>query len=204
MPRLLPIAVFLVCITSSPGQVRKTVTLGYDLDGRPVSRLVDSGTKVGALFFLATDCPISNRYVPEMKRLQAEFASRPVAFWLVYPNAGETAEAVRSHNAAYGLETPEFRTLLHPTAALAAIAAATITPEAALLVPRKANPAKLQEVYLGRIDDRYLDIGRQRPQATRHDLEDAVTAVFSNKTVPPPGGPPVGCGIITPAIAGKP
>ena len=37
------------------------------------------------LVFLASDCPISNRYLPELKRLDAEFAKQNVAFWLIYP-----------------------------------------------------------------------------------------------------------------------
>jgi hypothetical protein len=73
------------------------------------------------------------------------------------------------------------------------MARATITPEAAVFLPAGAN---LREVYRGRIDDRYLELGRERPAATRHDLEQAILAVLANHPVPPPGGPTVGCSIV--------
>jgi hypothetical protein len=38
------------------------------------------------LVFVRTDCPISNRYAPELRRLQDRFAPRGMAFWLVYPD----------------------------------------------------------------------------------------------------------------------
>jgi hypothetical protein len=54
----------------------------------------------------------------------------------------------------------------------------------------------LREIYRGRVDDRYVSLGRERPFARKHDLEDAVRAILSNRPVPPPGGPPVGCSIV--------
>ena len=56
------------------------------------------------LFFTATDCPISNRYIPEIQRLEKKYAAQHVVFWFVYPNVGETGAAVRQHEAAYGTE----------------------------------------------------------------------------------------------------
>ena len=171
---------------------------GYDLRGKPVTKLAGSGTQAVVLIFIATDCPISNRYAPEIERLKKEFAGKPVAFWIVYPNATETSEGVVQHRAAYSLDGA---TLVRPSQGLIAEAKATITPEAAVLIP--AGSA-LRTVYAGRIDDRYVDIGKERPRATRHDLEDAVEAVLSHESVAPPGGPPVGCGIVSQAALGKP
>jgi hypothetical protein len=74
------------------------------------------------------------------------------------------------------------------------MAQVTTTPEAAVFVPRNGA---LREVYRGRIDDRYLSLGTERPQATHHDLEEAIRAVLAGKLVPQPGGPPVGCSIVT-------
>jgi hypothetical protein len=173
----------------------------------PIAELASSGTRAVVLFFLATDCPISNRYVPEIQRLEKEFSGRGVTFWLVYPNATETAEAVVRHEAAYGLEGA---TLIHQSERLMVLAAAKVTPEAGVLVPGQISPGAetLKAVYTGRIDDRYLDIGRERPKATRHDLEEAINAVLDGRGVPPPGGAPVGCGIVSKAAlqsgAGKP
>ena len=71
---------------------------------------------------------------------------------------------------------------------------ATTTPEAVILLPQGGE---LHEVYRGRIDDRYLELGRERPQAMHHDLEEAIRAVLADKPVPQPGGPPVGCSIMS-------
>ncbi len=143
------------------------------------------------LFFIASDCPISNRYLPEMLRIEGTFAPQRVRFFFVYPNATETPETIRAHRAAYGI--PQ-NTLTDSREVLARLAGANVTPEAAVLIPQGHT---LRPVYTGRIDDRYLSLGTERPAATRHDLEDALAALLANRAIPPPGGPPVGCAFMT-------
>ena len=46
------------------------------------------------LIFAASDCPISNRYVPEIARLTNEFSPQGVRFWWVYPNGADTASVI--------------------------------------------------------------------------------------------------------------
>ena len=53
--------------------------------------------KAVVFLFVSVDCPISNRYAPEARRLEERFAPEGVAFWLVYPNASETPAAIRRH-----------------------------------------------------------------------------------------------------------
>jgi hypothetical protein len=76
---------------------------------------------------------------------------------------------------------------------LTRMAHATITPEVAVFI---STPEGLREVYQGRIDDRYIALGQERPAATQHDLEMAIRAVLANRTVPKPSGPTVGCTIV--------
>jgi thiol-disulfide isomerase/thioredoxin len=186
--------------TSSGLVLAQQASYGSDLRNRPIYRLASSQDKAVVLFFVATDCPISNRYAPEVQRLKKEFAGEPIAFWLVYPNATETLAGVVRHQADYGLGGA---TLIHPGSQLLAAMHPRLTPEAAVMVPGGSSEHALRIVYLGRIDDRYVDIGRERPRATRHDLEDAIIAVLAHRPVAPPGGPPVGCGIISEAALGK-
>jgi len=188
--------VFLL-IGASHAQPRSGALYGYDLQGKPVSQLATSGTQAVVLFFIATDCPVSNRYAPEIDRLEKEFAGKPVAVWLVYPNATETAEDVLRHQSAYSLAGA---TLVRPSQWFIAQAQATITPEAVVLVPAGSG---WRTVYAGRIDNRYVGIGRERPKATQHDLEDAVDAALAHQAVAPPGGPPIGCGIVSQAAMGR-
>lgn len=165
-----------------------------DLAGHRVELGAGSDDRAVVLLFVATDCPISNRYVPEIGRLRAEFARRGVAFWVVYPNLTETAETIRAHESAFGLRGEAAgRVLRDPDGGLARRTGAKVTPEAAVLVPAAGG---LRVVYTGRLDDRYLAIGSERPQATRHDLEVAIGEVLAGRPVAAPGGPAVGCGIV--------
>ena len=65
-----------------------------DPDGRPVAPLAGPAPAT-VLLFTAVDCPISDRYAPEVRRLAARFGAAGVRFWLVYANAGELPAAVR-------------------------------------------------------------------------------------------------------------
>lgn len=166
---------------------------GYDLNGQPVIHLAPPGTEAVVVIFVASDCPISNRYLPEIQRLESKFAGQHVVFWFVYPNVGETTGAVRQHEAAYGAEE---HVLLDPQHKLVALTHAKVTPESAVLVPERGGAEALRTVYHGRIDDRYVQIGQERPSATQHDLERAIVDVLQHRSVQQPDGPAVGCGII--------
>ena len=152
-----------------------------------------SDSRAIVLYFVASDCPISNRLLPEMLRIEREFATRHVRFFFVYPNSTETPASISAHRAAYGIDS-KARTVTDPKETLARLAGANTTPEAAVLLPQGSM---LKPVYTGRIDDRFLSLGTERPAATHHDLEDALTAVLANRPVPPPEGPPVGCAFMT-------
>jgi hypothetical protein len=147
-----------------------------DLDGRP--REV---TGLAALVFMSPGCPIANRYAPELTRIANRFAGR-ISWWLVYPDA--SADEARAHVQEYALAIPALR---DPKHLLVKRAHVEVTPEAALL-----RDGAL--VWHGRIDDRFLDISRERLQATTHDLEDAVAAFVDGKPLPQPQ-PAVGCAI---------
>jgi hypothetical protein len=186
----------LVCVLSIMfiGDAQEAATIyGYDLNGQAVTRLSTPGTEAIVLFFVASDCPISNGYLPEMRRIESTFTAQHVVFWYVYPNVGETSGAVRRHEAAYGAER---HILLDPDHKLVAITRAKVTPESAVLVPEHTGVETLRTVYHGRIDDRYVEIGRERPSATQHDLERAIVDVLQRRFVQPPDGSAVGCGIV--------
>jgi thiol-disulfide isomerase/thioredoxin len=166
---------------------------GYDLHGQPVTGLAVPGTEAVVLFFVASDCPISNRYIPEMRRLEEKFAAQHVVLWFVYPNVGETSDSVLEHEATYGAGE---HVILDPHHQLVTLTHAKVTPESAILVPERGSAETLRTVYHGRIDDRYLQIGQERPSATQHDLERAIVDVLQHRVVQQPDGPAVGCGII--------
>ncbi|MGD0631983.1 MAG: redoxin domain-containing protein [Terracidiphilus sp.] len=168
----------------------KPLDLGTDLHGQPVSELAGRGVHVVVLIFAASDCPISNRYIPEIAQLTKEFTPQGVRFWWVYPNGGDSGAIVEQHIRDFSI-TGE--SLLDARQALVSMAHASVTPESAVFAVERGA---LVEVYHGRIDDRYISLGQERPQAQHHDLEMAISAAVAGKPVPQPGGPPVGCSIV--------
>jgi hypothetical protein len=180
----------LLLLSCLPAAALAAQPFGVDLNGRAIDRLAPPGARAIVLFFAASDCPISNRYVPEIERLDREFAPDGVRFWWVYPNPEDTPEVVRHHQQQFDIHAD---VLLDNQQRLTAMAHATITPEVAVFVPARDT---LREVYRGRIDDRHVSLGQERPSADRHDLEDALHALLANHPIPPPGGPPIGCSIV--------
>jgi len=184
----MPIGVSLLALVIGAGL---TGPLAVDLGGHPVTDLAPAGVRAVVLFFAASDCPISNRYIPEIQRLTTQFEPLGVRVWFVYPNPGDNAKIVRAHDLEFAISA---NTALDTTQTLTRMAHATTTPEAAVFVRQGTS---LHQVYRGRIDDRYLALGTERPQAMHHDLEEAIRAVLSGKPVPQPGGPTIGCSIVT-------
>ena len=160
---------------------------GTDLNGKPIVQLAAPGERVVVLFFAASDCPVCNRYVPEIARLNREFSTHGVRIWWVFPNPEDTAPIITKHNADFAIAEPA---VLDSRQTLARFAHISTTPESAVFT---VEGHELHQVYHGRIDDRYLSIGRERPQPEHRDLEVAIEAALAGKPVPRPGGPPVGC-----------
>lgn len=166
------------------------------LEGQPVNPIDDSKTPITVTLFVDSDCPVSNRYAPHLERLHRRYAPKGVSFWLVYPDPGITARTIQTHMREYGFSLPA---LVDPEHALVRRANALVTPEAGIFL------ADGTLVYHGRIDNRYVDLTRRRPEATEHDVEDVLDALLAGRPVdatwnPAPGRsmktmsrPGVGC-----------
>lgn len=157
-----------------------------DIFGHPVDPLQNISGEAVVFLFLSTECPVSNRYAPEIERLRARFSPRGAVFWLVYPNVDETAEAIQRHVNEYHLTAASLR---DPSHVLVERAQASVTPEAAVF----DKTARL--VYHGRIDDRCVVLGQERPEATRHDLEEAIQSVLEGRPVKVSATRAIGCSI---------
>lgn len=137
------------------------------------------------LIFVSTECPVSNRYAPEIQRLYRDFGARGIRFQLVYPNPADTPAAIQKHLQEYGY--PSSIAVPDPTHALVKSAGATITPEAAVF------DGENRLTYRGRIDDRFVELARERPAATTHDLRDALAAVLAGRPPDRPRTQAIGC-----------
>ena len=135
------------------------------------------------LVFTTTDCPISNRYAPEIKRLAELYAGR-VQFRLVYPVPSDSEAMIREHVGKFGYPAPwqrdEQQLLVKRTGV-------TVTPEVAVVDSRGTL------LYRGRIDDRYITFGKDRPRPTVRDLERSLDAILAGKPVPVTQTQAIGC-----------
>src|SRR5262245_3317479 len=64
-----------------------------DAAGQKHGRAGWKDSKAVVLFFIATECPVSNGYAPECARLAKEFGARGVAVYGVQSDPDVTAEA---------------------------------------------------------------------------------------------------------------
>lgn len=149
------------------------------------------------IFFIATDCPISNWYAPTIQQVCREYGSRGVDCALVYEDIdfGATPAAldadVRTHLREYRYGS--MTATVDRTRAVAKRAKATITPQV-VLVDRDGAIR-----YRGRIDNAYADLGKPRQHVTSHDLRASLDAVLAGRDVPTPETEPLGCYIVDPA-----
>ena len=155
-----------------------------DLTGVKVNPMGPADAKALVFLFLDVDCPISNRYAPEVRRLRDRFASQRVVWRLVYPGADATAESIRQHIREFDLPGDPLR---DPQLRFSRAARVRVTPEAAVFLPGG------QLVYHGRIDDQFVDLGVKRPAPTRHDLQEALDEILAGKPVSHPETRAVGC-----------
>ena len=147
---------------------------------------IASAADVQVFVFVRTDCPITNRYAPELRRIALEFQGRKVAFYLVYPDPDTNKRAIENHMAEFQFPGTPLR---DPNHELEKRAHATTAPEAAVF------DAGGSLKYHGRIDDLYISPGVARPAAKVHDLEDAISAVLSGKPVTHPETQAIGCSL---------
>ena len=144
------------------------------LAGTKVAPLaVTEGVEAVVLVFVMTDCPISNRYAPEIRRLHDEFAGT-VRFWLVYVDAHRPVAELREHRSSFGYPFGGVRDV---KGALVGLAGATVTPQVAVF------DAAQRMIYRGRIDDRFVSFGTARAAPRTRDLHGRLTRVAAGETV---------------------
>jgi hypothetical protein len=165
-----------------------------DINGRMLRPFEPSGP-AHVVFFVATDCPISNGYAPEIQRVCRDYASRGVGCSLIYedldlsPTPGRLHDAVRQHVREFGYQIPA---AIDRTRDIASRARATVTPSA--VVVDRAGEIR----YRGRIDNFYAAFGTPRRHVTERDLRAALDAVLAGRQVATPETEAIGCYIVDP------
>ena len=156
-----------------------------DVDGIAHEPLKVAKGHIEALFFVTNDCPVSNYYAHEIRRICDDYAQRGVGCSLVYTDPALTDAQAKKHAQEYGHGT--YPKIVDRTHALVKATGVAINPTAVLIRPDGSI------AYRGRIDNSWAAIGVQRRVVTEHDVRDALDAVLAGHPVAKPEEPPIGC-----------
>ena len=166
-----------------------------DVEGAAHHPLADAGQAATVLFFVLHDCPIANRYAPEVSRIAEEYGKRRVRAFVIYGEDELSPADAKKHAREYGYRCP---VLLDPQRTLARKAGATVSPEAAVF------SAKGELLYRGRIDDRAIAPGKHRAEPRQRDLRDALDAILAGKPVRERFTKAIGCYLPEPSKTTRP
>ncbi|MGL4422685.1 MAG: alkyl hydroperoxide reductase, partial [Gemmataceae bacterium] len=136
--------------------------------------------------FLGTECPIANGTLPALntlaKKLRVEKA--PVDLFGVIADRSVTRAAAAKHFAEFRTDFP---ILWDGSELLQSVLKPTHVPEAFVLTELGTL------AYRGAVNNQWQSLGRRRPQADAHYLDDAIGAVLAGKPVALARTKPVGC-----------
>ena len=175
--------VAIACVIAASATPRALTDITVpSLNGVMVSPLRSTGD-VTVLIFVTTDCPIANRYAPEIRRIHEEF-SKKVTFWLVYTAGSKQVSELAEHRDSFGFPMKAVR---DPENELVQVTGVTVTPEVAVY-------DRNQELsYRGRINDQYVEFGIARATARTHDLRDVLARLVKGEQVAYSETQAVGC-----------
>jgi hypothetical protein len=143
-----------------------------DLQGRELEFGGSKNNKALVIIIFSDYCPISNKFGPELARLERDYAGKPVAFIFDCPIACETSQDLMSYVSKYQLKS----SVVHDAdGRLAKMLGATTSTEAFVL------DAARTLIYRGAINDQY-GLGYSKDKPTRTYLRDAIDAVLCGKT----------------------
>jgi len=184
-----------LCVLVGAGAGLEPVALGAKIgtnapnltfkDIRCLNRsLNDLGEAKGyALVFLNTTCPIAQRYLPRLEELNQKYLPQGIQIVGVYNSQEIQPKDMAAHGLAAGVSFP---LVWDDEQRATKEFGIERVPQVVLLDANK------KVVYSGRIDDQYRSGGVQ-PQASRHDLVEAIEELLAGKAVSVAETPVDGC-----------
>lgn len=155
-----------------------------DVHGREHQLGQGKGLKGVALVFLGPECPISQRYVPELNRIAAPQDTNAISFYGIISAPSMTRTQALAFVKEYAIRFP---VLFDNGGRLARWLRPTHVPEAFVIKPDG------DIVYRGRIDDGFAAPGKPRAVIQSRELRDALRAVRAGDSPPRAFARPVGC-----------
>lgn len=166
--------------TAAPPQVS-------GLEARAWPLLSPATGAVHVIVFVGTECPISNRYAPEIRRMIADYAGKKVRFFLSYEDPAGVPVSIPKHLGEF-YPNLEISSYIDRDHALARELGARATPTAVIYTTAG-------RAYRGRIDDLYLSLTQARREPTERTLRLSLDAVLAGRPAPKPETQAVGCSI---------
>ena len=179
------IRLFVICTMLMGSALCAAPALAFkDVDGNMCTPLRGAGQRPAVVFFITHDCPVANKFAPEIRRITTNFSGK-AKFTLVYVDPDLTAKGLATHRKDFGYR--KLSAVHDRRHQLVRATGAKVTPEAVVV----DSAGKI--VYRGRINNFYEDFGKPRRVITRHDLRDALKAVLAGRPVPEPQAKAIGC-----------
>lgn len=170
MVRLTAFFLFLcgICTAGTPVAIEDFSLPDYN--GKIISLSDYKDSKAIVLMFIATECPVSNAYNERYNKLFDAFSQKSIVFLGINSNKAEPASDVKQHAKEHGFQFP---ILKDANNIIANKLDAQRTPEIFVV-----NPATLEILYHGRIDD-----SQREAKITSRDLSNALNEILAGKPV---------------------
>ncbi len=157
---------------------------GVDLSGRMHHFGERPDTKLIVATFIATECPISNSYLPVLGTMSAKYYRKGVEFYGIVSSPAVTRAEAVAHRDQFRIAFP---VLFDPSGNLRRALGATHTPHTMVLNCRH------EAIYSGAIDDKFVQLGAKKEAVSQNFLQDAIESALAGERLTVSETKPVGC-----------
>jgi hypothetical protein len=176
LPFLMTVIFFSAC------NKRENNLLLFDVDGNEV---ITAESKITVLFFLSTECPLSESYLTEIHEFKNTYSSMQFFFCQVYPGKFLNNNDLKSFLSKYKIDMPVAYDCENT---LCTKLNAKTTPQVIVL-----NEDTI--LYSGQIDNRASDLQFKKLSATVFYLRDVLDAISKGQQPSVKFTEPIGCDI---------
>lgn len=160
-----------------------------DKSGKALALPLWSKNTASVFVFAGIECPISNRYIPLLNKMNEKYRKNKIQFFEVYSAPRLDLAQINKHASDFGIKAT---VIWDYKQNLADATGANTTPQVVVV----GNDGEIK--YSGRIDNQYVSLGKSRNSATTHELDDALQSVVKGVKVKLPKTNVVGCCIPKP------
>jgi len=147
------------------------------------------GTKGLVIFIQGNGCPLVQKRIPELSRLQKAYQQKGILFCMLNANRQDERAEIAAEAEEFGIGMP---ILKDESQVVAQMLGVKRTAEAFLI-----SAEGKQIVYRGGIDDR-MTYQKEKPEAENHYLKDAIEAMLAGKEIKRAATEAPGCKISMP------